>query len=59
LAESGSITLDMTYFKADERCFLVWSFRTGLGSPMDSGSMIYIAETTGLIPLVSSANRCC
>jgi GH43 family beta-xylosidase len=46
LAESGSITLDMTYFTADERCFLVWSFRTGLDSPMDSGSMVYIAETT-------------
>ncbi|MEJ2878834.1 MULTISPECIES: family 43 glycosylhydrolase [unclassified Saccharothrix] len=50
LAESGTITLDMTYFEADGRSFLLWSSRTGLGSPMDTGSMVCIAETTAADP---------
>lgn len=38
----GQITLDMTYFSANERHYVAWSQRTF--SPVDSGSMIYIAE---------------
>lgn len=42
LTESG-ITLDMTYFKADGLSYVVWSYREHIGTPLDSGSMIYIA----------------
>lgn len=42
LAEDG-ITLDMTYFKTDGVSCVVWSYRSGIGTPLDSGSMLYIA----------------
>lgn len=42
LTQDG-ITLDMTYFNADGRSFLAWSYRKGIGTPLDTGSMIYIA----------------
>lgn len=42
LTEDG-ITLDMTYFKAQGKPYLVWSYRFGIGTPLDSGSMLYIA----------------
>lgn len=44
LAEDG-ISLDMTYFKAKDTCYLAWSYRKHIGTPLDSGSMIYIAST--------------
>ncbi len=40
------ITLDMTYFEANEKSYLMWSYRiwtTGISSADDSGSMLYIA----------------
>lgn len=43
LAEDG-ITLDMTYFKAGERSYVVWSYRRDIGTPYDTGSMLYIAR---------------
>lgn len=43
LAEDG-ITLDMTYLKAGERSYVVWSYRRNIGTPYDTGSMLYIAE---------------
>lgn len=42
LAKDG-ITLDMTYFKANNTSCVLWSYREGLGTPFDTGSMIYIA----------------
>ena len=39
------ITLDMTHFAIKGRSYLVWSERYRIGSPDDSGSMLYIAET--------------
>ena len=42
LTESG-ISLDMTYFKAGEVSYLVWSYRYGIGTALDTGSMLYIA----------------
>lgn len=39
----GGITLDMTYFKAGERSYVAWSYRQYINSPLDTGSMIYIA----------------
>lgn len=42
LAE-GAITLDMTYIKTDRQAYMVWSYRVGIGTPLDTGSMLYIA----------------
>lgn len=42
LAEDG-ITLDMTYFEAGGRSYVCWSWRYGIGTPRDTGSMLYIA----------------
>ncbi len=42
LAEDG-ISLDMTYIKGGKKSYLVWSYRKGIGSPNDTGSMLYIA----------------
>lgn len=42
LCEEG-ITLDMTYIKADKRSYVVWSYRKGINTPLDTGSMLYIA----------------
>lgn len=43
LAEEG-ITLDMTYVSAGERSYMIWSYREHIGTPADTGSMLYIAE---------------
>ncbi|HPT92525.1 MAG TPA: family 43 glycosylhydrolase [Limnochordia bacterium] len=37
------ITLDMTYFEIDGTGYVVWSERYHIGTPLDSGSMLYIA----------------
>ena len=42
LAEKA-ITLDMTFVKAKSGCYLIWSYRERIGTPRDSGSMLYIA----------------
>jgi len=39
----GGITLDLTYFKAAGVSYYVWSYRAGIGTPLDTGSMLYIA----------------
>ena len=39
----GAITLDMTYIKADNASYMVWSYRKHIGSLLDTGSMLYIA----------------
>ena len=43
LAE-GPITLDMTFLRAQSGSYVVWSYREHIGTPMDSGSMLYIAS---------------
>jgi len=40
----GKITLDMTYFGVDGKHYYCWSYRKGINSPLDTGSMLYIAE---------------
>lgn len=37
------ITLDMTYLKTDRSSYVIWSYRKHIGTPLDSGSMLYIA----------------
>lgn len=51
LTEDG-ITLDMTYFKVQDTSYLAWSYRYGIGTPLDTGSMIYIATTDEKKPWV-------
>ena len=43
LAENG-ITLDMTYVSAGGCSYMIWSYREHIGTPADTGSMLYIAE---------------
>lgn len=49
LAEDG-ITLDMTYIKAGVRSYVIWSYRRYIGTPLDTGSMLYIAEVEEKTP---------
>ena len=49
LAEDA-ITLDMTHIHAGNRDYVVWSHREHIGTPLDSGSMIYIAEINPMDP---------
>lgn len=43
LAEEA-ITLDMTFIRARSGSCVVWSYREHIGTPLDSGSMLYIAS---------------
>lgn len=43
LATLPTITLDMTYIRAGKP-YVVWSQRRHIGTPLDTGSMLYIAE---------------
>ena len=43
LAEDA-ITLDMTYIGAPGGSWVIWSYREHIGTPLDSGSMLYIAS---------------
>ena len=38
-----AITLDMTFIPAQTGSYVVWSYREHIGTPMDTGSMLYIA----------------
>ena len=49
LAEEA-ITLDMTCLKTPGASYLVWSYREHIGSPLDSGSMLYIARCDDASP---------
>lgn len=51
LTENG-ITLDMTYFEAAGKSYLAWSYRYGIGTPLDTGSMLYIATTDPKTPWI-------
>lgn len=43
LTETG-ITLDMTYIKTKHNSYMVWSYRKDISTPLDTGSMLYIAS---------------
>ena len=49
LSETG-ITLDMTYFEANQTSYVIWSERYRIGQPDDSGSMLYIATVNPEAP---------
>lgn len=40
---TDGITLDMTYLRCKSGSYVVWSYRYGINSPRDTGSMLYIA----------------
>lgn len=40
----GAITLDMTYLKAGRGSYVAWSYREQIGTPLDTGSMLYVAS---------------
>ena len=40
---ADGITLDMTYIKTGSGSYMVWSYRRHIGTPRDTGSMLYIA----------------
>lgn len=44
------ITLDMTYLKAGGNSYMVWSYRRWIGTPKDTGSMLYIARVEETAP---------
>ncbi len=41
---TDGITLDMTYLRAGGTSYMAWSYRRGIGTPKDTGSMLYIAR---------------
>ena len=47
---SDGITLDMTYIRAQSGSYMVWSYRRHIGTPMDTGSMLYIARVSEETP---------
>lgn len=49
LSEDG-ITLDMTYLKTIRGSWLIWSYRRNIGTPADTGSMLYIAAANEDMP---------
>lgn len=55
LAQDG-ITLDMTYLKAGERSYMVWSYRRGIGTAADTGSMLYIATVDEREPWILTSD---
>ena len=52
----GGISLDMTYIKAGGKSYYVWSYRVGIGSPRDTGSMLYIATVDEKNPSVLTSD---
>ncbi len=39
-----AITLDMTFVRSRAGSYVIWSYRENIGTPLDSGSMLYIAS---------------
>lgn len=47
-----AISLDMTYLNTGIKSWLIWSYRENIGTELDSGSMLYIAEADETQPWV-------
>jgi len=56
LTEDG-ISLDMTYFKAGGQSYVVWSERYGIGTALDTGSMLKIATVDESNPSVLTSEK--
>ena len=46
----GAITLDMTFLRGQNGSYVIWSYREHIGTPQDSGSMLYIASVDEQTP---------
>ena len=44
LLGDGAISLDMTFIRGKKAAYMAWSYRENLGTELDSGSMVCIAE---------------
>ena len=55
LTEDG-ITLDMTYIKTKRASYMVWSYRKDIATPLDTGSMLYIATIDEKEPWILTSN---
>ncbi|MDE7325783.1 MAG: family 43 glycosylhydrolase, partial [Lachnospiraceae bacterium] len=55
LAEDG-ITLDMTWVCSAGKGYLVWSYRRGIGTPADTGSMLFLATADEEKPWVLTSS---
>ena len=47
---ADGITLDMTFIRAESGAYMVWSYRRHIATPMDTGSMLYIATVDERAP---------
>lgn len=47
---TDGITLDMTCVQAESGVYMVWSYRRHIGTPRDTGSMLYIASVDPKAP---------
>lgn len=56
LSEDG-ITLDMTYLKDEDNSYVIWSERYHIGTPEDSGSMLYIGTIDEDNPTVLTSEK--
>lgn len=56
LCEDG-ITLDMTYLPTPRANYVIWSERYNIGTPLDSGSMLYIATVDEHNPYVLTSDK--
>ncbi len=41
---ADGITLDMTFIRSESGAYVIWSYRRNIGTPKDTGSMLYIAK---------------
>ncbi|NLN46667.1 MAG: family 43 glycosylhydrolase [Clostridiaceae bacterium] len=55
LGTSG-ITLDMTYLESPRASYLIWSAREHFTTPLDTGSMLYIATTDPARPWILTSD---
>lgn len=56
LSEDG-ITLDMTYLPTPRADYVIWSERYNIGTPLDSGSMLYIATVDSKNPCILTSDK--
>lgn len=56
LSEDG-ITLDMTYLPGNRADYVIWSERYHIGTPLDSGSMLYIATVNKKNPTELTSDK--
>lgn len=54
---TDGISLDMTYFKAGDTSYVVWSERYNIGNKLDTGSMLMIATVDESNPWILTSDK--